>query len=71
MESQQVADAQKFIFVAQGETCSNYHELVTMRKPPILPVVTENRGYFRGKRDLLEIMLEILARCCVETTPLN
>lgn len=43
---QQVADAQKFIFVAQGETYSSYTEIYTCKKPPRLPVITEKGKCF-------------------------
>ena len=46
---QQVANAQKFIFVAQGETCSSYTEFCSYEKPSILSVVTENEMIFPNR----------------------
>ena len=46
---QQVANAQKFIFVVQDETCSSYTEFCTYERPSILSVVTENEMIFPNK----------------------
>ena len=49
---QQVADVQKFIFVAQGETCSSYTEFCTYEKPSILPVITFFQLRFQEKKEI-------------------
>lgn len=66
---QQIADAPKFIFVAQGETCSSYTETYTCKKPPRLPVVTEIGRCFQIKRRNMIRCAWIGQRCYLKVTP--